>query len=286
MLTRQAGNSDGGGDGEIRPENFVWLFCAGRSGSTWLSSMMGEMRDYTVWHEPGVGRLFGTFYYDDPLIGEAHRNNPVFILGSRRALWRKLIRSFLLEGAGAMFPEVGNRGTLVVRETYGSIGAPLLMEALPESRMILLIRDPRDVVASSLDAFEPGSWGSKALGPTDVTDFNTEQWASLYMRNVGKAKQAYDAHKGRKVLVRYEDLSADTLSTIKRLCSILEIAVAEEELARVVEKHSWKNIPDQSKGKERFYRKGTPGCWKEDLTAEQMETVERMTPSIIRGFYS
>ena len=38
------------------------------------------------------------------------------------------------------------------------MGAPLLMEALPESRMILLVRDPRDVAASTLDAAKEGGW--------------------------------------------------------------------------------------------------------------------------------
>src|SRR3712207_6950789 len=47
---------------------------------------------------------------------------------------------------------------LVVKEPNGSIGAPLLMEALPESRMILLVRDPRDVAASSIDARRKGGW--------------------------------------------------------------------------------------------------------------------------------
>ena len=281
-----AGNSGGAGGSRIKADNVVWIFGFGRSGSTWLSSMMGEMEDHTVWLEPGVGALFGNFYYEDPWIGEAHRTSPLFILGSRRAIWLRLIRSFVLDGALAMFPEAGNYGPFVVKEPYGSIGAPLLMEALPESRMILLVRDPRDVVASSLDAFEPGSWGSNALGVNSVPDFNTEDWANLYLRTVGKATQAYEAHEGGKVLVRYEDLRVDTLRTMKRIYSTLQISVDEENLGRVVDKNSWDNLPDRSKGPGRFYRKGTPGGWKEDLTAEQVETVERVTAPIIKGFYS
>lgn len=281
-----AENSGFVGGGGIKAENVVWLFGFGRSGNTWLSSMMGEMEDHTVWAEPSVGALFGNFYYEDLWIGEAHRTSPLFILGSQRGIWLRLIRAFFLDGAQAMFPEAGNYGPFVVKEPYGSIGAPLLMEALPESRMILLIRDPRDVVASSLDAFEPGNWGSNALGVNSVQDFNTEDWAKLYLRTVEKARQAYEVHRGRKVLVKYEDLKADTLRTMKRMYSTLDIAVKEEELGLVVERNSWDNLPDPSKGPGKFYRKGSPGSWKEDLTAEQAETVERITAPIIKEFYS
>ena len=60
--------------------------------------------------------------------------------------------------------------------------------------------------------------------------------ARRYVRDVGNAKKAYDAHGGLKVLVRYEDLSADTLQTMKRIYSELEMPVEEAELARSVEK--------------------------------------------------
>src|SRR5947209_7472995 len=46
----------GGGEaGGIRAENIVWIFGAGRTGSTWLSGMMGELGGHTVWFEPWVG---------------------------------------------------------------------------------------------------------------------------------------------------------------------------------------------------------------------------------------
>jgi hypothetical protein len=109
--------------------------------------------------------------------------------------------------------------------------------------------------------------------------------ARRYVRDVGNAKLAYDSHRGLKVLVRYEDLRADTLGTMKRIYTALEIPVEEAELARSVEKNSWENIPEQEKGEGRFHRKAKPGGWREDLTPEQAEIVEVVTGSLLRELY-
>ena len=63
----------------------------------------------------------------------------------------------------ARFPKAAQRDYLVVQEPNGSIGSPLLMEALPESRMIFLISDPRDVVASALDRHRKGGQAYERL---------------------------------------------------------------------------------------------------------------------------
>nr|MBA4117129.1 sulfotransferase domain-containing protein [Rubrobacter sp.] len=65
----------------------------------------------------------------------------------------------------------------------------------------------------------------------------------------------------------------------------LEIPVDDEALRRVVEKHSWENIPEDEKGEGKFYRKATPGGWREDLTPKQVEIVERVTAPLLEEFY-
>lgn len=105
------------------------------------------------------------------------------------------------------------------------------------------------------------------------------------MQYAGNAKKAYENHKSRKVLVRYEELRSDALGTMKRLYSELGIKVDGKELASVVEKHSWENIPEGQKGEGKFYRKATPGGWREDLTSEQVEIVEEITSPILEEFY-
>ncbi len=278
----------------VNPENIVWIFGNGRTGSTWLSRMMGDIEDHTVWFEPSVGDLFGSFYYTRARLGQ--RRSKIFILGNRqRETWIKSIRNFVLDGANARFPRVGRERFLIVKEPHGSVGAPLLMEALPESRMVLLIRDPRDVAASSLDAFRKGSWAYERHQNDNVEGLVTanerpddfvRSRANSYLQGVGKAKEAYEAHKGRKTLVKYEDLLVDPLGVMKRIYSELEIDVAGEELARMVEKHSWESIPEKERGPGKFYRKASPGSWREDLTAEQIDTIEQITAPILEEFYS
>jgi hypothetical protein len=279
----------------ISPENIVWIFGAARTGSTWLSEMMGELRGHIVWREPLVGALFGNLYYERAkhLIGKPGKH---YILGDGyRDSWLNSIRTFFLKEATGRFSEAaGPSNYLVVKEPNGSFGAPLLMEALPESRMILLIRDPRDVLASSMDARRKGGWryenrnkgDQKRETPADKDpDAFVRGRARSYLQRIEKTKQAYEAHLGRKVLVKYEELRANTLSEMKRIYSALKIPVDEGELAKAVEKRSWENIPEEEKGPGKKRRKATAGGWQEDLTPKQARIVEEITRPLLEEFY-
>jgi LPS sulfotransferase NodH len=295
----------------IKVENLVWIFGTGRSGTTWLAAMMGEpsgvigepvrwMEDeeyrYRFWNEPLVGQLFGQFYTEVP---RRQLNRVGFILTeSMRKTWLHNIRHLVLDGAGIRFPEVAREGYLIIKEPNGSVGAPLLMEALPESRMVFLVRDPRDVAASALNRHgrggiahkkrseDPRSIKAATASRADTRpDAFVRGQAQRYLRNLSQAKQAYDTHEGYKVLIRYEELRADTLGTLRHIHSTLDIPVADEDLVRAVEKYAWENIPGEHKGSGKDRRKAAPGSWREDLTPEQAKIVENVTAPLLKELY-
>lgn len=282
----------------VAPERIVWIFGTARTGSTWLSALMGDPVGHAEWREPNVGELFGRFYNAKMESKYAHRARrhwqDHWILGAPREAWVNSIRAFVLDGARARFPDLPPSGFLVVKEPHGSMGAPLLSEALPESRLVLLVRDPRDVVSSALIARRKGSWvyerqrepeGEETLRdvPPDVT---VEERALRYLSDVTSARRAFEVHPGRKVLVRYEDLRADTVGALARIYERLEVPVAPSSLASTVAAHAFESIASNRTGPTKPRRKATPGGWREDLTAAQAATVERITAPLLERYYA
>jgi hypothetical protein len=212
---------------------------------------------------------------------------------AHRQAWLEGIRLFVSRVADSRFPGAEERDRIVVKEPNGSVGAPYLAAAFPRSALVLLIRDPRDVAASAMDRHSPGGgayeWRKSEGSVRDRAIRDPEAFiegqAERYMRNVGAAKRAYEAHEGPKVMVRYEDLRTDTLGTMRRVSSTLGIPTGEEELGQVVKKHAWENISEEKKGRGKFHRKAKPGGWREDLTPHQARSVEKITAPLLREFY-
>jgi hypothetical protein len=278
LRTRLDGNAGDAETGGIKPENMVWIFGSGRTGSSWLSSMMGEMPGHAVWFEPRINSLLVP---DTPRLAEGK----AYVFAQRyKAVWLNNVRALVLDGAKARFPEEPE--VLVIKEPGGSAGAASLIEALPESRVVLLVRDPRDAVASWLDASKEGGWRSRRgkASPASGEEL-VHNLARSFAKNVGGAKRAYDSHKGPKALVRYEDLRVNPFGEMKRLYSALGIPVDEEALSRAVEEHSWEKLPEEEKGEGKFYRKAKPGSWKEDLGPEEARVVEEITAPLLKEFY-
>lgn len=281
---------------DIRADDLIWIFGTGRSGSTWLASMMAELAGGWWWDEPLVGRLFGDFRAD--ILPRTGGREAFIMAEANREAWLAGIRSFVLNVAKAVRPEGSEGNYVIVKEPNGSVGAPLLVEATPESRVVLLVRDPRDVVASALDGHREGGHAyerasrdprrMEALArnpPENRPGAFVKRQANRYLKNVGNAKNAYKAHQGYKALLRYEELRADPVRTMERFYSTLHIPVSERELARTVERHTWENVPEEEKGQGKFHRKATTGGWREDLTPRQVAIVEEITAPLLQEFY-
>ena len=85
--------------------------------------------------------------------------------------------------------------------------------------------------------------------------------------------------------MRYEDLRHDTINALKAMYDALEVEADETQIEAAVVKHSWARVPEEEKGKDKFFRKAQPGSWREDLSSEQVKLIEDVTGPILSKYY-
>lgn len=265
----------------VSPENIVWVFGTARTGSTWMAGMLCHRTGCRMWREPFIGLLFGHLLYERA--NSWQPDSEQFVLGQPKEKWLPHVRRMALDGATAA-TSLGPAGHVIVKEPNGSIGAPILMEAVPENRMVVMLRDPRDVVASTLDA-EFGGWidpaSNRERPDPKQADTIARQRAKKYLNYVSKALDAYDTHDGSKALVYYENLRYQTSEVLTTAVKELGLPHSAEEIEGAVKATDWENMAEDRKGSGKFHRKATPGGWTEDLTSKQVEIVEEIAAPLM-----
>jgi hypothetical protein len=171
---------------------------------------------------------------------------------------------------------------LVIKEVNGSHAADVVMSLFPRSRMIALVRDPRDVLDSLLDAQRPGGWlaDARPLATVDGTDERLE-WVEEACRNwiaqFETVRRAYEAHDpARRRELRYEQLLADTVGELGPLREWLALPAERERVETIAQRHSFESVPDRLKGPGKHYRAARPGGWRTSLSDEEQRAAGRI----------
>ncbi|WP_456406756.1 sulfotransferase, partial [Thiolapillus sp.] len=164
-------------------------------------------------------------------------------------------------------------------EADANITIETLKRMYPDAKIIHIVRDPRDVAVSAM--FHSYRNFSEKREKNWITDFVEsalagdsgnilkKQAVSAYFKNHARAwnRIASIFHQNGKklygdnyLLVRYEDLLAQPMEQVTQLFSFSGLPHAEDLVAQIVDKASFKNLSQGRKAGEQdsssFYRKG------------------------------
>jgi hypothetical protein len=283
-------------------DRLAWIFGSSRSGSTWLLRMLAELRGVVPIDDPHLGHHLGVWRpiplawaaCEDPpeltTLLELKSGEPDYFFSQHyRDSWWEPLRELIAARFEAQ--AIGTQRRLPTAPTYvvkepGSHAAPLLAELFPESKLIFLLRDGRDVVDSWLDAYQDGAWaiqkGAFPVAPegrVPLIRWLSEVWA-FRCRAVQRAFETRPPES--RVLVRYEELREQPLAGMETICEMLDLDRAR--LPKVVARHSFDQLPAQARGSKRETRIARPGSWRENLSLDEQEAMHEVLGETLERF--
>jgi hypothetical protein len=223
------------------------------------------------------------------LLNPTRASDPNYFFSDAFAqFWRPEVRRLILVRLHTQAQLAADEHSLqdplvVIKEPNGSHGADVVMSVLPRARMIFQVRDGRDVIDSMVHAKSRGGWLSDSDAPWGTADeaerlefvrYHSRLWVNRTMA----AQRGYDAHSPElRIAVRYEDLRADTIGTLRPLVEWLEAELAEGALEAAAAALAFEAYPSRAKGPNKPLRAATPGLWRENMSeAEQLAMKEIM----------
>jgi hypothetical protein len=289
---------EGGDDISISaPGRLGWIFGSSRSGSTWLLRMLSQLERIVPIDDPHLGHHLGVWRpiplawataKDPPQLGtlaDFKRQKRDYLFSDRyREVWMPRLRELIEARFEAQAAEdIRDRGiedpVMVVKEP-GSHAADTIMELFPDSFLIFLLRDGRDVVDSWLDAYRDGSWATEegAYPLSDTGRLALIRWqASVWLHRTEVVQETFARQPPeRRVLIRYEELRPEPVLGLAAICELLGIEADGERLEEIAGANSYSSVPFEQKGAGREIRRAEPGGWRSSMSETEIEAMHEI----------
>jgi hypothetical protein len=274
------------------PGRLAWIFGSSRSGSTWLLRMLAELDRVIPIDDPHIGHHLGVWRpiplawataKDPPKLGtlaDFKRKKRDYLFSDRfRDTWMPQLRDlisarFAAQAAEDIVAVDGIDRPIVVVKEPGSHAADTIMDLFPQSSLIFLLRDGRDVVDSWLDAYRDGSWATdEGAYPLDDTGRSALiRWqASVWLHRTEVVQETYArTEPKRRVLIRYEEMRADPGAALRKICATLGIEASGGSLDEIAAANEFSRVPESHKGAGREIRRAEPGGWATHMSHEEI----------------
>jgi hypothetical protein len=263
----------------------VFLVGCSRSGTTWLQLLL--------YQHPQIATIQETHLFDwyiEPLYQiykkDCERNRARKI-GLSEIFSSEEFDSVLRLFVQKTLNKINNykdSATVILEKTPEHVRSwRLIRRLLPDSYFIHIIRDPRSVVASMVEAKK--QWNS-ATAPIGGIAGATKRWI-------------VDVEEGRRIKyfsknyleIRYENLLTQGSAELEKVLTFLEIEYDKNFIEKALHDCSISNLK-QRKNKvkapwslddepKNFYRKGTIDAWKQDLSLRQLRQIEYLAHELM-----
>ena len=305
---------------ELFEKESIWLFSTARSGSTWLMTdiLCGKGKGRSV-DESGVGRMFAPlqmgaerfynpadrpFYIESGFgyeTGKIPRPSGDAVAVFQRAfsnmahenailshhnfdLYHRMLRDVALEHVMNEWGMLGY-SKIVFKMPDDSQGADFISRAFPNSYIIFLMRDGRDVMRSRFSPF-----ASKILAITKDVALRRHAiayYSHLWNFQIDIIRSAFEAHReDRRVFIRYEDLRSNPIENITKIFADLQMHQTDEEIARVAEQSLLENMPASVRGPDKPRQNGLIGGFKNRFSDDEIALMNSiMGPNLERYGY-
>jgi hypothetical protein len=181
--------------------------------------------------------------------------------------------AYLLETIQRSYAQGKDHRLIAFKEVWSNEFFPALKSGFPNAKCLMIIRDPRSVVASKVATGEPYPYR-----------FMGRQWRKL------ACLSAYLSHHyGNDVmLVRYEDLVSNPEEHIRNICSFSEVEFKEElldmSLYRDGRNKEWKQNTSFSDAATPSINTGTLDKWRSILSPSELSSLELYTYDWMQAF--